>query len=677
MRIRTILLVCAGLVGVLVIAGLVFFATFDPNQYKGLIEAKAREATGRELAIKGPIRLSLSLRPTLIVEDLTFANMAGGARPEMVTAKRLEIALEIMPLITQRQIAVDSLKLSGADLLLEIDRTGHANWQFGPAAPSAPSSAAANAPSQPARGPMPIVRSIAIADSTIAYRDDATGKERTLSIGRLQVSPGASIIPIDAAGALDAVPFEIKGSVGAGVLAGAQHFPVTLSGRVLGFDLAIDGELGQTFKAKISAGDLKPLGTALGSALPDIGAVKIDTTIAGPLTAPVLNPLTIAIGDTELAGDVAVKLGGARPSVAANLTSKRLDLAAFTGGKKAAATPPADAKNAGGKSAALFSTSPLPFDVLKAVDASLKLEVASLALSSVTLEGVSATVTLANGLLTAKPVAAGIAGGHMTFDLALDAAHQTLSIDMIGQQIATDQLLKELGFAPYLTAKADLSAKLNGHGDSAHAIASSLAGTSALTVGPGALAGSLIQSGLGEAVKLIAPGGGNEARLTCAVAHFDLANGVATPHPLVIETSDIIVGGSGTIDLGREMLDLKMTPRPLSASLGKFAVPFRIAGPLTAPSIQPDAAGIAETAASIASGSSSLKPLAGLLPFGGAGTAAGASGNTAAAGCAAPAAAAPAAAGAAPAAPSAAPAAKPSPGQLLNNLGRALTSPGR
>src|SRR5438477_8231090 len=106
MRIRTILIACAGLLAALVLALAVFLATFDANQYKGVIEAKARDATGRELAIKGPIRLSLSPRPTLVVEDLTFANMPGGVRPEMVTAKRLEIALDLMPLITSRQISV-------------------------------------------------------------------------------------------------------------------------------------------------------------------------------------------------------------------------------------------------------------------------------------------------------------------------------------------------------------------------------------------------------------------------------------------------------------------------------------------------------------------------------------------------------------------------------------------
>lgn len=672
MRIRTILIACAGLVAALVLVLVIFLATFDANKYKPLIQAKAHEATGRDLAIKGPIHLSLSPRPTLVVEDLAFANMPGGARPEMVTAKRLEIALDLMPLLSGR-VSVASLKLAGADLLLETDRSGRGNWQF--ASESRPAQGAAPTPAAPsdagrsrAAGPLS-VRAILITDSNVTYRTDANGKEKTLSIGRLLVEPGGGTIPIEAAGALDQVPFALKGAVGSGALTGAPHFPVTLNGRLLGFDLALDGELGQTFKARISAGDLKPLATALGSALPDVGAIKIDTTVSGALSAPVLDPLVLGIGGNDLQGKASLKLGGARPAISVNLQSQRIAL----GGGKPAVAPAAgrgDAKPAAKEAKPLFSPAPLPFGALKALDLEARIEVSAFAMGDLALDGVSATITLANGLLTAKPVAAGIAGGHVTLDATVDAAHQAISLDAIGQQVATDQLLKELGMTAYVVSKADVAAKLTGHGESAHAIASSLDGTASLTLGPGTIAGKALQGELGEAAKLVSAAG-DATKLSCGVIRLQIANGVAHPSPLVVETGEAVVNGAGAIDLGRETVDLKLTPRMTNASLANLAVPFRVAGPLTAPGVHADTAGIAESAAAaIASGGAGLKPLAGLLG-GGAAPA-----PTAAGGCRAqPAAAAPAAA-TAPKPASPAPAPTSGAGQLLNNLGRAL-SPGR
>jgi len=670
MRIRTILIACAGLVAALVLALVIFLATFDANKYKGLIEAKAHEATGRDLAIKGPIHLSLSPRPTLVVQDLAFANMPGGARPEMVTAQRLEIALDLMPLLSGR-VSVASLKLAGADLLLETGRDGRGNWQFAtgsqPAAGTAPAAPPADAGRSPATSPLS-VRAIQVTDSTVTYRTDATGQEKTLSIGRFVIQPGSGSIPIEAAGALDQVPFELKGVVGSGALVGAPHFPVTLNGRLLGFDLALDGELGQTFKAKITAGDLKPLATALGSTLPEVGAIKIDTTVSGPLSAPVLDPLVVGIGGNDLQGKASLKLGGARPAISANLQSQRIALG--VGGKPAVAPAAAgkgEAKPAAKEQKPLFSPAPLPFEALKSVDLDARIEISSLTLGDLALDGVSATVTLANGLLTAKPVAAGIAGGHVTLDATVDAAHQAITLDAIGQQLATDQLLKQLGMTAYVVSKADVSAKLTGHGESAHAIASSLDGNAALTLGPGTIAGKVLQGELGDAAKLVSAAG-DATKLSCGVIRLQIAGGVAHPNPLVLETGEAVVNGAGAIDLGRETVDLKLTPRMTNAGLANLAVPFRVAGPLTAPGVQADTAGLAASAAAaLAGGGAGIKPLAGLLGGGGGGAAPAASG-----GCRAPPAAATTpAAGTAPKPASPAPASGA--GQLLNNLGRALS----
>ena len=67
----------AGIIVLVVAAGAVFVATFDANSYKPRIAAAVQQATGRALALNGPIGLKLSLQPTLEARDVAFANPAG------------------------------------------------------------------------------------------------------------------------------------------------------------------------------------------------------------------------------------------------------------------------------------------------------------------------------------------------------------------------------------------------------------------------------------------------------------------------------------------------------------------------------------------------------------------------------------------------------------------------
>ena len=150
MRIKTILIAILVVLVVLLGGATIYVMSIDYNQYKGLIASEVERATGRKLTIDGKVALALSLTPTLTVKDLSLANLPGGSRPEMITLKRLEVQLQLLPLLS-RQVKIDLVVLRGADILLETDKTGHGNWVFshaetgsaGPAAASGEGRAAA------------------------------------------------------------------------------------------------------------------------------------------------------------------------------------------------------------------------------------------------------------------------------------------------------------------------------------------------------------------------------------------------------------------------------------------------------------------------------------------------------------------------------------------------------
>jgi len=63
---------------VLVIAigatGVAILMATDPNEIRDFVAGQVKDATGRELAIKGKLDLEISLVPSLVMNDVTFAN---------------------------------------------------------------------------------------------------------------------------------------------------------------------------------------------------------------------------------------------------------------------------------------------------------------------------------------------------------------------------------------------------------------------------------------------------------------------------------------------------------------------------------------------------------------------------------------------------------------------------
>lgn len=91
--------------------------------------------------------------------------------------------------------------------------------------------------------------------------------------------------------------------------------------------------------------------------------------------------------------------------------------------------------------------------------------------------------------------------------------------------------------------------------------------------------------------------------------------GRAQTDALVVDADRVLVTGEGTIDLGRERLDLKLTPRPKDPSLFSLATPVNVRGPLADPGISPDEVGLVRGAAGALLGNLVLPGAGVLLPF--------------------------------------------------------------
>ena len=92
--VRRIGLVVAVLLVLLVAGGGGAALLFRPDSLKPRIAAIVRDATGRDLAIDGPIGLRLLPSPTLVLRQVSLANRPGGSQRPMLTLRRLRVELE-------------------------------------------------------------------------------------------------------------------------------------------------------------------------------------------------------------------------------------------------------------------------------------------------------------------------------------------------------------------------------------------------------------------------------------------------------------------------------------------------------------------------------------------------------------------------------------------------------
>jgi uncharacterized protein involved in outer membrane biogenesis len=306
-------------VGLAVVGAGIFIASFDPDSLKPRIVAAVKQQTGRDLSLQGPIRLALSLQPTLTIQGVAFANPPGFSRPEMATLDRLDLKLSLIPLLGRR-VEIDRLVLVKPDILLETDAKGRHNWQFTPEPAPQPAPAAAQEPAREKTPTRITVAAVEIEDGTVALRDAATGQATVVGIKSVTVtaaSPDANL-HISAAASYNGAPFTAAGELGPLTRlqdpAGGTPWPVQLSLEASGAKLAVDGAFtqplegrGYTVKLAANIPDLAALAPFLqGRALPALHDVDIAAQLAdagGNL--PEISGLTLHVGPSDLTGTVA------------------------------------------------------------------------------------------------------------------------------------------------------------------------------------------------------------------------------------------------------------------------------------------------------------------------------------------------------------------------------------
>ncbi len=598
--------ILAVLIIAIIVAAVAAVLLIDPNDQKDRIADAVRDATGRELVIAGDIDLDLGLATSVSLSNVTFSNADWGTGPQMVTFDRLEAEVGVLPLIT-RTIQINRLLLDGAEILLETDAAGLANWQFEPAAKEGDDAGSSDSGGDAGEAPkLPILKDVLIQNVTLTFKDGVSGSTRTFKLERLALQGEGPEDPmkLDLAATLDDIPIVATGQLGAAnALARNEAFPVALSVDALGLEIRLDGAVAKPLEGDgidlnlaVNADDLSGLAVVAGDSLPQAGPLELSTALRGGPAAIALEDISLRFGATDLSGRIASTAQGARPRISGTLTAQQIDLTELLppSDGSAPAAPAASTDNAaaaGDGRQRVFPNDPLPFAGLRALDADLALRIAHLVTPSVSADNVAVDIALDNGNLSVKPFAATLADTALTGSLSLTGGQDvpSLTLELKGPDLNVGQVLQEATSLEILRGSGALDIELIGQGSSVAAIMASLDGHARLLMEDGHAkteSFDLLIGGLSSAVGSLFGGKDEWTVLECLAANFQFEDGVGTS-ALLMDTEFVSIIGDGGMNLGDETLDMKITPQSKSATLS-VAVPIKVGGTFASPSFTPD-----------------------------------------------------------------------------------------
>lgn len=322
----------AAVLGSLALAVVLAPQIVDVEAYKPAMIAAVKEATGRDLVIEGPMKLSVFPRPRVSARKVRFGNAVGAKGAQMVDVAWVGVSPSWSALL-QGKVEVGRLTLYRPTIILETDANGRPNWEFRPGA------GAAQAPGAPSSGLHLAIGRLRIVQGTLAYTNPRTGQ--TLKAGQVDMTASVGSLegPFALVGSatINGVPMSLDLRAGGPSAMGHDlAFKFKVQSGTLDFDghvsrIAADADVsGKVSIASGALGDfVAAIGLATGQQVPALDAV------AGPLAFDgsvdfkagrlALTDFHLAVGGETASGSVALAIGGGASSLQGKLSLPRFD----------------------------------------------------------------------------------------------------------------------------------------------------------------------------------------------------------------------------------------------------------------------------------------------------------------------------------------------------------------
>jgi AsmA protein len=621
------LLIGLAVVILLIIVAAVVIPFFIPVEtYKQQIIAQAKNATGRDLTIVGPIKFSLLPRLELEANQVTFSNAPGAADKQMATLDQLLLRLQIFPLL-HGEVAIDNFVLLNPVIHLEIDKQGRPNWAFGEPVKGAPAAAkpaagtaSGNAQSAAALSELRL-GDMRLVNGSISYVDDQGGDKQAID----KVDVTLSLPDLDSA-------FKAAGDL---VWHGKQ---ITLKVEVakprqimdgkttdLALDIATE-PVNFTFKGTATGGSIAKLAGDLDLKVPSIR--NLAAWVAKPIEAPGtgFGPLSIKgkldlqgakvnFSNAEITldaitakGELGIDASGAKPAINGRLDLDKLDVnpylppeSAAPAGSKSGAAAPAAPKSAG------WSDDPIDASGLKAANADFTLSANAILVRKIKIDRSALTLKLKDGVLTSDLSELALYKGSGKGQLVVNGSGAAPAVDATFTlaKVQAEPLFTDAAGFDRITGTADTSTAITTRGKSQREMVSALQGKGAVNFTNGTIKGINIGSMLRNVGSAFLDSSAGNAQATDFAelgGTYTITNGIVKNTDLAMKSPLLRVEGAGTVELPPRTVNYRLTPKIAATSegqggksdVGGLQVPIVISGSWDNLSYKPDLAATAK-----------------------------------------------------------------------------------
>jgi AsmA protein len=632
-----------GLVVLAVIAVAVFAMTFDPNKYKGQIEAAVKEKTGRVLKLEG--NLKVAVFPSLGADVAKVSLSERGSDQQFVALESAHASVALLPLL-RGEVIVDRIRVAGLQANIVKGKDGKFNFDDLVQAKDAPPAAEKKAAEKGDEKSQPVKFDIAgvnIDRSSVNYSDLASGQKFSLSDLKLSTgrvsdkADGRLELAVSAKGQKPALDLRLQLSGGYRVDLPAKSFAFSkVDGSLKGtiekdaleaklaapkLEITADKAVGEAVTAELKLkGPERAIEAALKLAgvqgsgkalvLPNLAA---DVSMSGagmpkPLKVAVTGSAKADLEKENVAADLTAKidettiqgkLGVQKFSPLAltfDISGDKLNLDNYFPPKpKANASAGSGGKAEKAETAKKDEDTPVDLSALKDLNATGKIAFGALQVKGVKLANLKADVKAADGRLD-TPHSANLYEGSVNGAISLQASGNRIAIKENMSNVAIGPLLRDAAQQDRLEGKGNVTLDVTGGGASVNAIKKSLAGTSKVNLRDGAIKGVDIGALLNKVKSLGgrseegSASGKDETKFTEMNASLNIKNGVAHNDDLDVKSPLVRIGGAGDIDIGSNTINYVVKASLVATSKGQggkdvdqlsgLTVPVKLSGPL-------------------------------------------------------------------------------------------------
>ncbi|MDR1693829.1 MAG: AsmA family protein [Lactobacillaceae bacterium] len=630
---KYLLIALISLIFLLLIGIAIFAYFFDLNKYKEQISQIVEKQIGREFAIDGNAKLGISLIPTLELEKVRLANAKWSKNPNMVELERLDVKVSILPLL-RKEIEIYKLILIKPMIYLEINKDGKANWEF-----EALKSAALGykvyaqnaqtvvndviVQNNSEEFKMPIdglfAKNILIRDGFVEFSNHKNNQDIKLKINEFNIT--SESIDSDMNFKFDVAYNDetIKGTATVGSLRSLVQdynpYPFNLDITAFGANAKVGGSvidaLSKDLHYVLNVDATNPRG--------NFGApqVKFVGVVDGNVNSVGINIHSLDVEENIITGNVVANIKGTLPYVFVSLNSDRFDLRKLKTQTASLIEFPSLISSAHAAER-LIKDAPLPFDVLKTVNADAKASMGTIIISDdMQIDKLNLTAKLKDGLLNADPITILAGDGTLAANASVNANNSSVKFSAKSQDIKIQKLYTALqshdnkNFAILDGGSTDLNINITGSGKTVKSLISSLDGQVIAIVNK-----SKINSGELRFIKgnffsqimgmlNIRDNAEVNSTLNCAVVRADISKGsVNFPNGIAFDTNGLKLSSDGSINLNNEKIDFSI--KPFSGSVTDVNISqiissfIRVTGTLSEPGVGLDKTQTAKTAVGLA-----------------------------------------------------------------------------